>query len=326
MESQNQIPVEYSAVEARLADMRSRLAGRVWDVTTGRGMDEAKRARAELRTARVSLEAARNTFKAPLLDACRRLDNEAKRITGEIVLLETPIDAVIKEEERRKEQARLERERVEKARMQAIVDRIQRLGARPAWGATLPDLEAAYQLLSEPLNPDEFGDLLAQAQAARSATMIWYEGAISEMQAELERRKQRALDDQERARQLDLEKLARHNAEVAAQEAIEQAAADREFAAQLRAEAEAPAAAVVPEPSTYGEWTPITEPPVEPQATAAPTGRPGELVRVFKVSGGRVSAKFIDEVESILSLAFLTDDEKIRRVMLIIEAVDWGTK
>lgn len=326
MDNLNQLPAEYSAVEARLADMRGRLGGRVWDVATGRGMDEAKQARAELRAARTALEASRATFKAPLLEACRRLDAEAKRITTEIVAIETPIDEVIKAEERRKEAARLAREAAERARLQEIVNRIQALGVRPPWGADLAYLEETLEILRVPLNPDHYGELLDRAQEARTASLIWYEGAVADMKDEIERRRARAEEararEQEREAQLEIEKLARHNAEAQAEEALRQAAEDRALAAEIRAEVESALIAQAP----Y-DPAPDLEVAEEPEVAKAITPDPRPITtRIYKVTRGRVSSAFIDEVESIISLSEMHDAEKLEHIRLLVEAVDWGTK
>lgn len=48
----------YTATDQGLAELRARLAGRVYDVTTGKGMDEARKDRAECRSLRVDHAAA----------------------------------------------------------------------------------------------------------------------------------------------------------------------------------------------------------------------------------------------------------------------------
>lgn len=111
--------VEYSKTEAALADLAQRFKGVIYDVTKPDGMVEAKKARAELRDYRVSLEATRVEIKAPALERCRLIDAEAKRITTALTALESPIDAQIKREEQRKEDERNAEIRAEQERLAA---------------------------------------------------------------------------------------------------------------------------------------------------------------------------------------------------------------
>ena len=93
---------EYNPVEAGLVELRSRLENVSYDVTTTKGMAVAKADRAEVRALRTSLEAKRKEIKAPAIAHCKLIDEEAKRITAELLKLETPIDEQIKKEENRK--------------------------------------------------------------------------------------------------------------------------------------------------------------------------------------------------------------------------------
>ena len=112
--------VEYRATDAALADLRQKYEAVVYDVTTGKGMEQAKKARAELREYRVALEKTRVEIKAPALQRCREIDSEARRITAELESLECPIDDQIKAEEHRKQLEKEERERQERARQEAL--------------------------------------------------------------------------------------------------------------------------------------------------------------------------------------------------------------
>lgn len=98
--------VQYSKTEAALADLRQSY-NRAYEVSTTKGMEEAKAARAVIRTHRTDLEKMRKELKEPLLDQARAIDAEAKRITAELLAIEEPIDQQIKAEEERKEQEKL---------------------------------------------------------------------------------------------------------------------------------------------------------------------------------------------------------------------------
>lgn len=119
------IIVEYSRTEAALADLRTRYAATIFDVTTGAGMASAIKARAEIRGYRVALETMRVDIKAPALERCRLIDAEAKRITAEIVALEAPIDRTIKAEEARKAAEKAAKEQAERERIAQIQQAIE---------------------------------------------------------------------------------------------------------------------------------------------------------------------------------------------------------
>jgi len=93
---------EYSKTAAALADLAQRYKGVLFDVTTREGMQAAIKGRAELRGYRVALEKTRVEIKAPALKRTQEIDSEARRITAELLALETPIDDQIKADERRK--------------------------------------------------------------------------------------------------------------------------------------------------------------------------------------------------------------------------------
>lgn len=109
--------VEYSKTEAALADLAQRYKGVLFDVTTREGLQAAVKGRAELRGYRVALEKTRVEIKAPALKRTQEIDTEARRITAELLALETPIDDQIKADERRKIAA-------EEAKIKAEADRI----------------------------------------------------------------------------------------------------------------------------------------------------------------------------------------------------------
>ena len=122
---------EYKATDSALAELRHKYETVVFDVTTGKGMEQAKKARAELRDHRVSLEKERVRIKAPALEQCRLIDSEAKRITAELEALEAPIDEQIKAEEDRKARKKAAEEQAERERIAAITARFDAVKALP---------------------------------------------------------------------------------------------------------------------------------------------------------------------------------------------------
>ena len=114
---------EYNETAAAIAVLREKYCT-VFDVQTTKGMDEAKKARAEVKGYRVALEKVRVELKAPALERTRLIDAEAKRITTELLAIEEPIDQTIKAEERRKEEEKAAKAKAEIARIAEIAAKI----------------------------------------------------------------------------------------------------------------------------------------------------------------------------------------------------------
>jgi colicin import membrane protein len=218
---------EYSPTAAALSDLRTMYADVVYDVTTGKGMDQAKKARATLRDLRVSLEKTRVEIKAPALERCRQIDSEAKRITAELSALEDPIDEQIKSEEQRKERERAAREEAERQRIAENHRRFEEIRTRPALaaGATVEQIDALL-VDAEAVDPATF------AEDMRDAASYERQLAINGLKAARDRREQQDKDAAE------LEQLRAERAAVDAErERLAQAERDRVEAAE-RAERE----------------------------------------------------------------------------------------
>lgn len=162
---------EYSPTEAALADLRQRYKDVVFEVATTKGMEIARKGRAEIRGYRTALEAKRVEIKAPALERCRLIDAEAKRITAELLALEEPIDALIKAEEQRKERERAEKERIEQERIKKIQDAIAGFAS---WVASCASNRAAawiareIERLEACVIDEKYGEFVEQAEAAKA--------------------------------------------------------------------------------------------------------------------------------------------------------------
>lgn len=111
----NQEIVSYNPTKAALADLTARYKGLVFDVTTAKGMSEAKAAYKEINTHSITLENARKKEKAASLEYGRFVDSEAKRIDDQIEALRVPIKEQIETETKREEReqaAKVEAERL----------------------------------------------------------------------------------------------------------------------------------------------------------------------------------------------------------------------
>lgn len=245
--------VEFNETALALSNLRERYKGLVVDVQTPKGLKEAKTFTFELRTLRTTLEKRRKDLKAPIIERGKQLDDEAKRITAEIVALEEPIDVQIKAEEARIENARLQKLEAERLRVEAIQQKIQSIRDVPASLVGKPSVIIAGQLakLRETvLDEAELGEYYVMATDALTAATARVEQLLAaQHEAEAEKKRQaerdaemeamrvkmaeqqRLIDEAEEAKRVEQERLEqverdRVAVEEAAERATEQARLD----------------------------------------------------------------------------------------------------
>ena len=189
---------EYTETAAALAELRHRYAGTVWHVGTPAGDKAARAARLELVTLRTSLDKVRKQLNEDDQGRIKRRNEEAKRITGIIVDLETPIDAQIKAEEARKEAERAAKAEVERQRVAQIRGWIAGLNSYPARFVGKPAAEilsGRVKLEDLDILDEQYEEFQAEAEAAKadalSALSTLYDAAqAAEAQAaEVERKR-----------------------------------------------------------------------------------------------------------------------------------------
>lgn len=241
---------EYTATEAALAELRQKYEAVVFDVTNGKGMEQAKKARAELRDHRVGLEKERVRIKAPALERCRQIDSEAKRITSELEALENPIDEQIKAEEDRKAREKAAKELAEREAREAISRRFEAIRALPLAAVGCTSAEIAEQIaVAEAMDVSDFpADMVAagnfELRLAVTALRAAQDRALAaEAEAEkikAERAELEKLRAEQAALQAERDRLAAAEREREAAEARrleEQARAEREAAERAAREA-----------------------------------------------------------------------------------------
>jgi colicin import membrane protein len=239
---------EYSQTAAALASLKTRLANVAYDVSTGKGLDIAKKDRAEVRGLRTALEAKRVELKAPALERSRLIDAEAKALTAELLSLEKPIDDQIKAEERRKEVEKAAKEQAEReaaAVIQGRIDNIRNFVVIPAGLKAAGIFVAMENLKAIEITLEAYGDRAGEAAQIKTQTLNalddMHEGAL-EFEAEQARvaaereelARQRA--EQEAREKAERERVAAEQQAAAAKLAAERAAFEKEQAA-ARAEA-----------------------------------------------------------------------------------------
>lgn len=232
---------EYSQTAAALNDLRDRYANVVFPVETTAGMKDASQARKELRDIRVGLEKMRKEIKAPALERCRLIDEEAKAITSALRELEDPIDEQIKAEEARREREKQERERIERERVAAIRAKLERIVSLPSEcmndDADTLEIEIAHLRMFEP--GEDFAEFAEEATNARDKSLAALEAIharrveqdreaarLEAERAELERLKAEAAERQrieDERRQAEQAKIDAERAEVEAKLAAERA-------------------------------------------------------------------------------------------------------
>ncbi len=224
----------FSAVDAGLAALRDRYNGIVFEVTTSKGLDLAKAARAEVREIRIGIEEVRKEAKAPILALGKKLDAEASRIKGELEKIEGPIDDQIKAEENRKEREKQERIAAEVKRVGDIQNRIAAIAALvlDTPGASIEKLDALIARADAAVaEQGSFMEFQAQAATTYTSTrerLVAARQAIVDQQAEAAKLKaEREALAKQRAEQEEREREEREA--KAARERIEQA--DRDAAA-----------------------------------------------------------------------------------------------
>ncbi|NJM12645.1 MAG: hypothetical protein HC889_12925 [Synechococcaceae cyanobacterium SM1_2_3] len=231
---------EYNETAAALAELKNKYCT-VFDVQTTKGMSDAREARAEVRSYRIGLEKLRKEIKAPALERTRLIDEEAKRITAELLAIEEPIDQQIKAEETRKVEEKAAKERAEAARIAAIQARIAAI--RNHYTAAVNQCADDTRLIIEQLAamelaPDDFAEFMPEAKAAQDETRAALIILLSQqMEAEAEQAHIKAeREELARLRQQEEERKAAQ----ARIEAEAKAKADEEAAAIRKAqEAEA---------------------------------------------------------------------------------------
>lgn len=235
---------EYNETSAGLERLKGRMQGVVYDVSTKEGMLSAKTDRRELVSLRTTLEAKRKEIKAPALERCKLIDDEAKRVTAEILALEAPIDQQIKAEEARIETARQEALEKEKQRVIKIMESIEKIKAYPVRCAAMKSAELRDTisfLQTMNIATETFQEFVNQATEAKAAAigelvaLCEVAEAIEAEEARLEAERKAEADRQE-AERVERERLMKEEAERFAAE-VEALRKEREAFELQQAEA-----------------------------------------------------------------------------------------
>jgi len=224
----NQV-AEFNTIEAGLAELAKRYQGVAYDVSTTKGMDEAKQARMAIREVRYKAQNLLTATKKPLNDIKAQVDELAKRIIARIEAIEEPIDKQIKAEEQRKADEKAARERAEaeaRAKVQALIDAIREFLVRASGGTYQEIAELSRELKELDISLELYGDRTGEALQLRNevleklaelgaaeASRAARELAIAKQEEELAERRAAFEAEQEAARKAQAEREAAEQAE-----------------------------------------------------------------------------------------------------------------
>lgn len=223
---------EFEKVQAGLAELRTKYGNVVFDVRSSGGMADAKAARLALREPRYAVQRALDAAKKPLNEIKRNISERAEYITGQILEIESPIDAQIRLEENRREEEKQARIQAEQQRVAALRARVEEITTAPivAAGKSSPDIALAIVELEGLAVGESFEEFRPHAQDAKETALVQL----------------RKLHDAALAREQEAERLAAERAEIErirAEQAAQAAELERQRVEQQQAAARAAAEA-----------------------------------------------------------------------------------
>lgn len=224
----------YNPIAAALQEMRATAAKAAWDLETTNGDKAARQFRARCVKLRTSLTSAAKDLGEDLRAQLKQIGSERDRLIGLVREIEEPIDAAIKDLERRKEAEREAKRQAEANRVAALSERVTQIKNAPATlvGAEIDVMRAEVdRLRTLDIGPD-FDEFQDRAEQVRAQAIAQIENMIAV-----------AVEEQQRAAQLAAEKAeherkVRAFEELQAKQAAEQAERDR-LAAEAQAKIDA---------------------------------------------------------------------------------------
>lgn len=227
--------VAYNPIRAAIEELTKKYGKLVFDVSTTKGLDDAKAARLAIRDPRYKIEHIRKALKAPALAYSRRIDAEAEDYTAKLMALETPIDEQIKAREKQIEDekaAKAAREAEERRRIDQAIADLQFYVVEAA-GKTIDQMQALHdELAGKDLTAEEFVARLPEAVLVRNTTVARLKGMIDAAVAAAaeaqrlaeEAERQRAAREELERQQRELERQRQELAEQQRESAVQAAA------------------------------------------------------------------------------------------------------
>ena len=165
--------VKYNVTDAKIAEMRE-LYKVTPDAECKEGFAVIKSGLAELRTCRTSVEKERIALKADALAWGKTVDNEAKRITAELVEIEAPMKAAKNVVDDRKAAEKAEKERLKQEHVRQITAKITAI-RESSGAAAFMSVSEAERLLAQieamTIDEDEYEDQTGLALTTKATAV-----------------------------------------------------------------------------------------------------------------------------------------------------------
>lgn len=221
-------------IEAHMKTLAARYKDVAYDVTTTKGMAEAKAARMVLRDeGRYAVQRLVKRVKDEANDLKKTIDARGDEVIAITQDIEAAIDGQITAEETRKAAEKAERDRIERERVSALE---QRLAGLSVWiercklaGITAERIRTGINMLVQAPIGDDWAEFKARAEARKAEVLDVMENLYAQ-----------ALQREEEAARLEAQRI--ENARVAAEQAERQRVLDAQ-AAEIKRQADELAAA-----------------------------------------------------------------------------------
>lgn len=231
----------FDSIEKTITEIEARHKNVVYDLTTTKGNEAARKARAELVDARTSADKTYTAWNQPILAKQEKARERRDGFKERVKALEDPLDKLIKADELRRATEKKARDDAEAARVKGIRDRIASIYAQPAACAGQPSAEIELSIAGvEVLMTDKafYQELQDEAEAAAEVVLTKLRSMMSAAKASEDLAKEQKAEADRLAEQRA--QLERDRAELERQqEAARQALADAEAARQADAVAAA---------------------------------------------------------------------------------------
>lgn len=225
-----------SAAEKNVNEIIKQFDGIVYDVTTTKGMETARKDRALMVKARTTVEQARKEEKADILERGKFIDSTAARLKEEILKYETPLDEKIKAEEERKEAEKQAKLLAEQERIAGINKRIDQMKNSPlvAVNKSVEEIKRAIGAITKLAIDESYQEFQQQAAEVKEEALVKLAGILEEKEAaEAEAIRIKAEQEAEAEKlRLEREELDRLRKEQEEREAAAKAENDRILAEQ----------------------------------------------------------------------------------------------
>lgn len=256
---------QFKDAEVSILALAEKYRAVAFDVSTTKGMNEAKAARLELREkGRFAVQRAEKAVKADVNDLKRVMADEVDRLVAIVQPVEDAIDAQIKAEEERKAREKAERERIEAERIAGHQERMAKIGAYlthcQQYGMTAARIQVGIERLAAATFGPEWQEFAVPAANLQCETLE----AMRKLHAQAVEREAEALRLEQQREEQERMALAQAEAQRQLDEAAEALRVQQEAVARQAAELEAARAALAaPAP------TPAAEPAPGPAVQAA---------------------------------------------------------